>query len=33
MIQTVSTPAPAPLYGELARSLELLIEQGTSSGS
>ncbi len=29
MIQTVSTPAPAPLYVELARSLELLIEQGT----
>ena len=29
MIQTLTTPAPAPLYVELARSLEQLIEQGT----
>lgn len=29
MIQTLATPAPAPLYVELARSLEQLIEQGT----
>jgi len=29
MIQTVTAPAPAPLYVELARSLEQLIEQGT----
>ncbi|MBL9189135.1 MAG: PLP-dependent aminotransferase family protein [Opitutaceae bacterium] len=29
MIQTLSAPAPAPLYVELARSLEHLIEQGT----
>ena len=29
MIQTLATPAPAPLYVELARSLERLIEQGT----
>jgi DNA-binding transcriptional MocR family regulator len=29
MIQTLTAPAPAPLYVELARSLELLIEQGT----
>ncbi len=29
MIQTLSTPASAPLYVELARSLEQLIEQGT----
>src|SRR5437868_5676791 len=29
MIQTLTAPAPAPLYVELARSLEMLIEQGT----
>ena len=29
MIQTLKSPAPAPLYVELARSLEQLIEQGT----
>jgi DNA-binding transcriptional MocR family regulator len=29
MIQTLTPPAPAPLYVELARSLEQLIEQGT----
>ena len=29
MIQTLTAPAPAPLYIELARSLELLIDQGT----
>lgn len=29
MIQTLTAPAPAPLYVELARSLEQLIEQGT----
>ena len=29
MIQTLTAPAPAPLYVELARSLELLIENGT----
>ena len=29
MIQTLTTPAPAPLYVELARSLEQLIDQGT----
>jgi DNA-binding transcriptional MocR family regulator len=29
MIQTLTTPAPAPLYVELARSLEQLVEQGT----
>jgi DNA-binding transcriptional MocR family regulator len=29
MIQTLASPAPAPLYVELARSLEQLIEQGT----
>jgi DNA-binding transcriptional MocR family regulator len=29
MIQTLNTPATAPLYVELARSLEQLIEQGT----
>jgi DNA-binding transcriptional MocR family regulator len=29
MIQTLKPPAPAPLYVELARSLEQLIEQGT----
>src|SRR5690606_10333429 len=29
MIQTVNAPAAAPLYVELARSLEQLIEQGT----
>jgi DNA-binding transcriptional MocR family regulator len=29
MIQTLTAPAAAPLYIELARSLELLIEQGT----
>ncbi|MBI5693942.1 MAG: PLP-dependent aminotransferase family protein [Verrucomicrobia bacterium] len=29
MIQTLTPPAPAPLYVELARSLEHLIEQGT----
>jgi DNA-binding transcriptional MocR family regulator len=29
MIQTLTTPARAPLYVELARSLEQLIEQGT----
>lgn len=29
MIQTLTAPAPAPLYVELARSLEQLIDQGT----
>jgi DNA-binding transcriptional MocR family regulator len=29
MIQTLATPAAAPLYVELARSIEQLIEQGT----
>jgi DNA-binding transcriptional MocR family regulator len=29
MIQTLTAPAPAPLYAELARSLEQLIDQGT----
>ena len=29
MIQTLTAPAPAPLYVELARSIEQLIDQGT----